>query len=72
MELHELNTVARDALKRKLDGANMSVFEVDGFALLLIANFLREISDNSHEISEHLNLISSYLQGIEMNTRPKP
>lgn len=39
---------------------------------ILKLHLLREISDKSHEISENLNLISSYLQGIEMNTRPKP
>ena len=71
-ELHELNTETRKILLRKLDGASTSVFHSSDAALLLIANFLREISDKSHEIEEHLNLISSTLQGIEMNTRPKP
>ena len=71
-ELHELNTIVRETLKRKLENVNVSIFQVDDTALLLVANFLREISDKSHEISEHLNLISNSLQGIEMNTRPKP
>ena len=70
-ELHELNTEARTALLKRLADVNTSVFRTEDSALLLIANFLREISDNSHEISEHLNLISSTLQGIGMNMRPK-
>ena len=72
IELHELNTEARKALLRKLVDVNTSIFGPDDLALLLVANFLREISDKSHEISENINLISSTLQGIEMNTRPKP
>ena len=71
-ELQELNKEAREALHRKFVYATTPGQETQGVALLLIANFLREISDKSHEISEHLNLISSTLQGIEMNTRPKP
>jgi len=63
-ELHELNTEARKTLLRKLADVNASVFVSDDLALLLIANFLREISDNSHDIRKAL-------QGIEMNTRPK-
>ena len=70
-ELHELNAETRKTLLRLLADVNTSVFRPENIALLLVANFLREISDKSHEISEHLNLISSYLQGIEMNTRPK-
>ena len=71
-ELHELNVEVRKILLRKLDGASTSIFQSNDAALLLVANFLREISDKSHEISEHLNKISSVMQGIEMNTRPKP
>jgi len=73
-ELHELNAIARKFLEEEFpkDIRDLRQYETRDIALLLIANFLREISDKSHEISEHLNLISSTLQGIEMNTRPKP
>ena len=71
-ELHELNAETRKTLLRLLADVNTSVFRPENIALFLIAIFLREISDKSHEISEHLNLISNSLQGIEMNTRPKP
>ena len=66
------NTTVREALDeavRKRDPIECSYLDHHEVMLL---HLLREISDKSHEISEHLNLISSSLQGIEMNTRPKP
>ena len=70
--LHDLNTEARKALNGKFVYVTKPGHKTEDVALLLIANFLREISDTSREINEHLNQISSSLQGIEMNTRPKP
>ena len=70
-ELHELNVETRKILLRKLDGASASVFQSSDAALLLIANFLREISDSSHEINDSLRQIHDDLQQIEMNTGPK-
>ena len=71
MELHELNTEARKVLLWKLSDTATSIIHPSDMALLLVANFLREISDMSHEINDSLNQISNTLQGIEMNTRPK-
>lgn len=70
MKLHELNMEARKALLRNL--ANTSVFASDDLALLLVANFLREISDVSHEANDYLRQISQTLKEIEMNMRLKP
>lgn len=60
-----LNIVARVALERELKDADTSVFRPDDLSALLIANFLREISDTLARIDEKIG-------GIEMNTRPRP
>ncbi len=60
-----LNRDSRTALDRRLKDINTSVFKVDDLAILLCANFLREISDTLARIDEKLG-------GIEMNGRPGP
>jgi len=57
-----LNVVARVALERLLKDVDTSVFRPDDLEDLLIANFLREISDTLARIDEKLG-------GLEMNER---
>ena len=71
-ELRQLNEEVRKILLWKLDGVTTSVFQSSDIGLLVIANFLREISDMSHEINDSLRQISNALKDIEMNMRPKP
>jgi len=63
------NTLVRETLDRVIKDRRVYLDSDRGIIKL---HLLREISDKSHEISECLNLIRSALQGIEMNTRPKP
>ncbi len=62
-DLEHLNKDSREALGRRLAGVTVSVFAIEGLETLLVANFLREISDSLARIDEKLG-------GIEMNTRP--
>ncbi len=67
--MEKLNTEARVHITNefgKLEGVHISqTSDPSRLALLLIANFLREISDTLARIDEKLG-------GLEMNTRPGP
>ncbi len=60
--MEELNVESRRALQRILKDINTSVFRPEDTAILLCANFLREISDTLARIDEKIEASSIPLE----------